>query len=141
MKTPVTLAVLTATLAVAQTTVRFSKLNVRPAAEVRNAGTKVIRTADEWKSFLGGGAAAVPRIDFNRSMVVAIFAGEKPTGGYSVVVDRVTSNGSTVTVHYHVAGPPRDAMTIQALTYPFCLIRIDQRFSEVSFSPPVNSSK
>jgi hypothetical protein len=75
-------------------------------------------------------------------MVVAIFGGQKPTGGYSVRVDKVSEASradqpSRVTIHYQVIAPPADALVIQALTYPYTFIRIAKKVDTVEFRPPV----
>jgi hypothetical protein len=57
---------------------------------------------------------AVAEIDFSRSAVVAAFAGEKNTGGYSVAIDGTRGN-----VSVKVKSPPPDAMVTQALTKPY----------------------
>ncbi|HSK70194.1 MAG TPA: protease complex subunit PrcB family protein [Pyrinomonadaceae bacterium] len=53
-------------------------------------------------------------IDFSKSAVVAAFAGEKRTGGYSV---EIKNSSGRITVE--VKEPPKDAITTDALTYPF----------------------
>lgn len=58
-------------------------------------------------------------IDFNKSAVVAAFAGEKNTGGYSVAIDGSTGNFSV-----KVNSPPPDAIVTEALTYPFLVSQV-----------------
>ena len=53
-------------------------------------------------------------IDFNKSAVVAAFAGTKNTGGFSVEFD-----GSGGRISVKVVSPPPDAMVTEALTMPF----------------------
>lgn len=55
-----------------------------------------------------------PEMDFSKAAVVAAFAGEKRTGGYSVAIKNA---GEKVSVE--VIAPPKDAFVTQALTYPF----------------------
>ncbi|MEH2371468.1 protease complex subunit PrcB family protein [Nostoc sp.] len=72
----------------------------------------------------------VPQVDFTRYRVVVIFAGEKPTGGYSVeILSAETSSSQTkdrsslvITVQYRQPGAG-DFVT-EALTYPYHMIRI-----------------
>jgi hypothetical protein len=60
------------------------------------------------------GLPAASSIDFSREAVVAVFAGTKNTGGYSV---EIKISGETVSAS--VAAPPADAVVTQALTSPF----------------------
>jgi hypothetical protein len=68
---------------------------------------------------------------------VTIFAGEKPTGGYTVEVTGVDRRGGTCTVRHKVDPPPPDAMVTQALTYPSTTIRITPACREVKLDPPL----
>lgn len=61
----------------------------------------------------------VSDIDFNKSAVVAAFAGEKNTGGYSVKID-----GSMGNVSVKVNSPPPDAIVTEALTMPFLVSQV-----------------
>jgi PrcB C-terminal len=70
----------------------------------------------------------VPQVDFTRYSIVAVFAGEKPTGGYSVeILSAETSDSQTqeqlaITVQ-HRQPKAGDFMT-EALIYPYHIIRI-----------------
>ncbi len=57
---------------------------------------------------------SITKIDFEKTAVVAAFAGTKNTGGYSV---EIKNTGEKVSVS--VAAPPKDAIVTQALTAPF----------------------
>ena len=135
-----------AVLACAQgPTTRFSVIQVSGEKDVARPAASVIRSDEEWKKFLGetlGHTGLLPRIDFARNTVVAIFAGEKPTGGYSVRVDSITDDSSpgqpsSGTVHYRVIAPPLDALVTQAFTYPYVIVRIEKRFDQIRFQPPI----
>ena len=126
--------------------IRFSAIQVSGEKDVARLAAWVIRSDEEWRKFLVeilGYSGSPPRIDFTRNTVVAIFAGEKPTGGYSVRVDRITDDtrpGESAggTVHYSVTAPPQDAFVTQAFTYPYAVVRIEKRFDRIRFQPPVN---
>ena len=56
---------------------------------------EVLKTADAWQKVWNEHTARVqpkpplPAVDFHKEMVVAIFMGQRPTGGYSVEVTEV----------------------------------------------------
>lgn len=52
--------------------------------------------------------------DFSKTAVVAAFAGEKNTGGFSLAIDGTRGN-----IAIKVKSPPPDAMVTQALTTPY----------------------
>jgi hypothetical protein len=126
---------------------RFSVIQVKASTELAEPSAYVIRGNDEWKRFLAerlGHSGGPPAVDFRSATVVAIFGGLKPTGGYSVRVDRVTDESrageaSRATIHYRVVAPPPDALVTQALTYPFIIVRVAKKLDSIAFQPPIQA--
>ena len=50
---------------------------------------------------------------------LVVYAGRRPTGGYSVGVAGARVEGDRVTVRVSLEDPPPDAMVTQSLTYPY----------------------
>ena len=48
--------------------------------------------------------------------------GEKPTGGYSINVEKIEIDGSEATIYVNETIPPEDAEVTQAVTYPLVQI-------------------
>ena len=69
--------------------------------------------------------------------LVSIFAGRKPTGGYSVVVTGVDLLDGTCTVRYHVEEPGPDVIVTQVLTYPAATVRISPACRDAKVDPPL----
>jgi hypothetical protein len=74
----------------------------------------------------------VPQVDFTSYNVVAVFAGEKSTGGYSVEMLTVETRNfqtkdlpSLVIVVEYRQPQPEDFVT-EAMTYPYHMIKIPQ---------------
>lgn len=68
-----------------------------------------------------------PRVDFNRQTVVAVLAGERATGGYTIEVPRVTwmypySTARVSVVETTPAGP-----VIQMTTKPYTLVMLEEK--------------
>ncbi|MBA3424058.1 MAG: protease complex subunit PrcB family protein [Rubrobacter sp.] len=57
--------------------------------------------------------------DAGEGTYLAVFRGEKPTGGYSVEITSARVEGDRVTIRISLKDPPSDAMVTQALTYPY----------------------
>jgi hypothetical protein len=78
----------------------------------------------------------LPDIDFSKDQVLAIFAGQKPTGGYKVQIVAMTEtpwNGKAArVVKYRVQGPPKNALTTQVITEPF-VFKVVPRFPGATF--------
>jgi len=50
---------------------------------------------------------------------LVVYAGQRPTGGYSVGVAGARVEGGRVTVRVSLEDPPPDAVVTQSLTYPY----------------------
>jgi hypothetical protein len=79
----------------------------------------------------------VPQVDFTRYSVVAVFAGEQPTGGYSVeIVSVETSSSQTqeqLAINVEHRQPSAGDFVTEALTYPYHMIRIPKIHGRVVF--------
>ena len=97
----------------------------------------VIRTPEEWQTLWqahhADGGRPLPAVDFSREMSIAIFGGQRPTGGFAVAVEQVTESTSGIEVAYRVTSPPPGAIVSQALTSPFQIIAVPSRRGPVRF--------
>jgi len=97
---------------------------------IRDSLQTVIRNQDEWKALWKRHSSTDTNpspaliIDFNREMVVGIFLGEKPTGGYEVEIVRAEQRDSSLYFYYREKIPSPGAMVTQALTQPFHLVKV-----------------
>ena len=137
------LASCTAGAAVA-VTVPFSTLAKGLASGVGQPTQIVVRSQNEWTALWSRHMRAPsappppPSVDFSRDMVVALFMGERPTGGYAIEVTRIERTDAGLAVHYRTTRPDPSAMQMQVLTQPFHLItllRVDDSVMFVAESP------
>ncbi len=99
-------------------------------------GQSAYRTPDEFKAAWvadGGAPADLPKVDFDREMVLAVFSGQKNTGGHAVKIEQVIDNGSAVVAIFRMTSPGPDDMVTQALTYPSSVVVVPKRESPVTF--------
>ncbi len=79
----------------------------------------------------------VPQVDFTPYSVVAVFAGEQPTGGYSVEILSVETSGSQtqeqLAIRVQHRQPGAGDFVTEALTYPYHIIRIPKIDGRVVF--------
>lgn len=68
------------------------------------------------------GAAAWPRVDFNKNMVVAVFLAPGK-GGESVHVDSVEAHGSDFVVRASHTVPGRNCIVAAVITHPFAVVQ------------------
>jgi hypothetical protein len=97
--------------------------------------TVVVQSADEWARLWRAHAAdkPAPVVDFTKEMVVGVFAGSRPTAGYSVQIVGTREEADGLVVEYRVGVPDRDMMTAQVITSPYHLVAIPKRAGEVVF--------
>jgi hypothetical protein len=89
-----------------------------------------------WKEHTTGIAIPppLPKVDFQKNDVVAVFMGSKPTGGYSVEIGdiRHEKKGATITVTLLKPGP--GSIVTQAFTYPFAMRAVPKLPKTVKFA-------
>ncbi len=86
---------------------------------ISEARRLVIRDANAWANFWSElGVGDRPAVDFSRDVIVAVAAGQRPTGGHEIVVERVINNGGELTVEIVETTPGPNCMTTASLTQP-----------------------
>jgi hypothetical protein len=108
----------------------FSEIKVRPRDVPEEPSTRVIQSQSEWRDFVEGDP---PPVDFATETVVAIFAGQRPTGGFSVKVVAAESRDRNAVVTYRIEKPPPRSMVPQMISHPFVVARLKGRFERVEF--------
>jgi hypothetical protein len=68
----------------------------------------------------------VPDIDFDANVIAVIFAGEKNTGGYGVVIKNVSTEMDDVILKYLLTEPQPNSFTLQVISQPFAMVRIEK---------------
>ena len=75
-----------------------------------------------------------PLVDFNKEIVVAVFLGERPTGGHDIEITKVEQTDGKLVVSVVERKPPPGSLTTQAFTQPFHIIKVAAQGSQaVSF--------
>ena len=92
---------------------------------VGEARRLVIRDANAWDQFWSElGVGERPEVDFTRDVVIAVAAGQRPTGGYEIAIDRVTQANRELTVEVVERTPGPNCMTTASLTQPVDIVTI-----------------
>jgi translation elongation factor EF-1alpha len=79
-------------------------------------------------------AVSIPLPDFSGSMMVAVAAGTKPTGGYAIEITRIIETTNEVRVMATETSPGENCIVTQALTSPFHVVKIPRIDKEVKFT-------
>ncbi|MBK7687553.1 MAG: protease complex subunit PrcB family protein [Elusimicrobia bacterium] len=98
-----------------------------------------VRSEEAWRRLWAEHAAnrvpppPAPSIDFAESMVVGIFLGTRPSGGYAVDILSVAPAGPGWVVIHREIRPAADSMQITVLTQPYHLRVVPRRDGPVRF--------
>jgi hypothetical protein len=91
-------------------------------SDVKAPATRTLKTEAEWDAFWKQAQREKPRpLDLAREMAVAIFLGERRTGGYTVEIASAGARDGKWVVHYRELAPPPGGMVTQALTQPWAV--------------------
>lgn len=92
----------------------------------------IIRKQDEWAKLWNKHTStrmphpAAPVIDFTENIILAVFMGEKASGGFAVEITRVEKCGDELVVFFSEVEPPADAVVTAVLTQPYHIIKIEK---------------
>ncbi len=121
-----------------------SEMNFTVVAEGANSGYPdrneyVIRDAEEWRELWSKVVRnrmpppEPPEVDFSEQMILAVFQGEKPTGGYGISITDVKQTENIVEVLVQERTPKPTDMVITALTQPYHIVKTERTDKEVRF--------
>ncbi|MEK7540021.1 MAG: protease complex subunit PrcB family protein [Patescibacteria group bacterium] len=88
-----------------------------------------------WDMYVSGNIlnpSPAPQIDFNGNFILAAFAGQKSTGGYSFEITGINTNDaqsgtSDVAVYATLQSPAPGTTVTQALTSPFHVVQVKRQ--------------
>jgi hypothetical protein len=108
-------------------------------SRLRQSERLVIRDNSEWQAAwallwpANAPIPAPPQVDFSHDMVVLAALGERPSGGFGILVDSATASTAGVTVWISTTAPGVRCFTTAALTQPVDLARLPRTDAAVQF--------
>lgn len=86
---------------------------------INEARRLIIRDANAWAAFWSElGVGDRPSVDFSRDLVIAVAAGQRPSGGHEIAVSRVAESNGELQVEVVETTPGPNCMTTSSLTQP-----------------------
>ena len=79
-----------------------------------------------WALAYGQTVTALPNVDFETENVLAVFGGQKNSGGHSVAVKEIVDTGDTRRITLTHTAPGSSCITTQSLTSPFQFVRVSK---------------
>ncbi len=79
-----------------------------------------------WSKVYSGASPAppLPQVDFSREMVIAVFSGEKSTGGYGIEIAEIINRSDILEVRVIERTPGRGCFVTQALSRPYHIVKL-----------------
>lgn len=74
-----------------------------------------------------------PAVAFGDRMVIAVFAGERPTAGYSITIEDIRENDEFIAVDVEIMTPGRGCNVQQVITQPHHMVVLDDSDKTVNF--------
>lgn len=112
----------------------FTEIDKGFTSGLKERNFTLIRSTKEWKEFWarhvsGSGFISptpLPPVDFDREMIVAVSSGEKATGGYGIEITKIEAvhPNRVLLITLVDSKPPADAITSQALTQPYHIVKL-----------------
>jgi VWFA-related protein len=117
------------------TPVQMQTLNSDMMSGIDQPQLAVARTPDEWQALWQRHAPgrAAPAVDFSQHMVVAVFLGSRPSGGYQAQITGITTEGPLMVVQWVERRPGPGQMAAQVMTSPSHLVTVPRHAGEVRF--------
>jgi len=81
------------------------------------------------------GAPDKPTVDFSKDMVLAVFIGDQPTGGFRIRFSKIDSSGATIEAAVVVTQPGQNCRHPQSSSDAFLIATIPASTKSVNFNP------
>lgn len=78
-------------------------------------------------------ATAAPDIDFERYLVVAVYLGSRPSGGYDVEIKRIVAGAGKATLHVAETYPGKGCVVITVQTTPYHYVMVTKPADRIPF--------
>ena len=104
-------------------------------SNVERPQQSVARTQAEWAALWKqhAGDKPLPKVDFDKSTVVAVFLGSRMSAGFSVAIVGTHADGDALVVEFEEKRPGRDSITAQVITTPAAIAAIPKFAGEIRF--------
>ena|SRR5260221_9213100 len=93
-----------------------------------------------WAMAHGTDTTLPPAVNFSTEYVIGVFAGQKPTGGYSIAVTSVSDLSDTRTIAITLTKPGAGCITTQMVTSPYQIIAVPKSEAALSHTDAENST-
>ncbi len=106
--------------------VAFSEITSGSVSQVTEQKNYAVRALDAFNDLWNkiGQTPPPPKVDFTKNDVIAVFAGQKPTGGYAIKVEKIMDMNGKRVVSIVLTQPGPNCMNTEALTSPYDVVKV-----------------
>lgn len=116
--------------------ISFEVLAKTQNSQVPEKDYAVLRSEQEYSGVLSNTDSANLRtipVNFSNDILIAVFQGQKNTGGYGISIKKITDDGETLTVYVQEISPGGGCMVTMALTSPYSIVKIQKTDKRITF--------
>ena len=102
----------------------------------RERSDYIIQTQHEWEELwqkVHSSSSEPPYNDFNSHVVIAVFMGERTTGGYRIEITSIKESGLFRWVYIRESSPPPSAFVTMELNQPYHIVKIKRTYQFILF--------
>lgn len=107
------------------------------SSEIVDSARHVVRDSASWQALWSSHAgpdSEPPAVDFATQMVVAAFAGERPTPGHGIEIVGARRESSSLAITVNEVQPSRGMIAAQMIVTPFHIVMLPRYEGEVRFT-------
>ena len=111
-------------LLVIEFNISFETIDIGYICAHRERRDYVIQTQQEWDDLCSSSDA--PGIDFSSNIVLAVYMGERFTGGYHIEITNISESVFYIRVYIRETSPSPDQLVTMALTQPHHIVKLNR---------------
>ena len=81
------------------------------------------------------------QVNFSTDYIIAVFQGQKNTGGYGISINKIVDEGESMAVYVQESSPGGGCMVTMALTSPYSIVKIPKTDKKIIFKTKYNATK
>ena len=119
--------------------VKFEEVCKGNYCGITDRKNQVIKTQEDWNKLwektysIQTPKPKLPKIDFNKEMIIGIYSGEHNSGGYDVEITEIKKHKGEINVSFFYVAPGPTCEVTSALTQPYCFIRLKKSNKNILF--------
>jgi len=107
--------------------VNFETIDLGNSCYHRERDDYIIQTQQEWDELWQktyGSYSEAPYINFSSNIVIAVYMGERATGGYRIEITNIGENEEQVRVHIRETSPSPGSILTMLITQPYHIVKL-----------------